>query len=59
MKERLEKAILANAIDYPRLIMILLYSVKTNNLPLYQKCNSNMADLVFAFDGPNYFRYLV
>ena len=39
--------------------MILQYSVKTNNLSLFHKSNSGVADLFFAFDGPNYSRYLV
>ena len=39
--------------------MMLQYSVKTNNLSLFHKCNSDMADLFFAYHGPNYSRYLV
>jgi len=46
-------------IDYARLILMLIYSVKTNNLKLFHKCNGEMANLFFAFDGPNYSRYLV
>ncbi|KAK0148593.1 hypothetical protein N1851_011078 [Merluccius polli] len=38
---------------------MLQYSVKTNNLALFHKCNGDMADLFFAYDGPNYSRYLV
>ena len=33
--------------------------MKTNNLALFHKCNSEMANLFFAFDGPNYSCYLV
>lgn len=39
--------------------MVLQYSVKTNNLSLFHKCNNDMTDLFFAFNGPSYFRYLV
>ena len=38
---------------------MLQYSVKTNNPSLFHKCNSDMTDLVFDFDGPNYSRSLV
>ena len=37
---------------------MLIYSVKVNNLKL-NKCNGEMANLFFTFDGPNYSRYLV
>ncbi|KAL7407118.1 hypothetical protein ABVT39_003386 [Epinephelus coioides] len=46
-------------IKHIRLILMLIYSVKTNNLKLFHKCNGEMANLFFAFDGPNYSRYLV
>lgn len=36
------------------LLFMLLYSVKTNNLDLFHRCNGEMADLFFAFDGQNY-----
>ena len=45
-----------SVIDHTRLILMLQYSVKTNNLALFHKCNGDMADLFFAFDGPNYSR---
>ena len=45
-----------SVIDYTRLILTLQYSVKTNNLALFHKCNGDMADLFFAYDGPNYSR---
>ena len=38
---------------------MLQYSVKTYNLSLFHKCNSDMANLLVAFDGPNYSRCLV
>ncbi|XP_063959228.1 uncharacterized protein LOC135154916 [Lytechinus pictus] len=47
-----------SVIDHTRLILMLQYSVKTNNLSLFHKCNGDMADLFFAYDGPNYSRYL-
>jgi len=43
-------------IDHTRRLLMLLYSVKTNNFDLFHKCNADMADLFFAFDGPNYSR---
>jgi len=45
-----------SVIDHSRLILMLQYSVKTNNLALFHKCNGDMADLFFAYDGPNYSR---
>ena len=39
-----------------RLILMLHYSVKTNNLTLFHKCSGDMAELFFAYDGPNYSR---
>ena len=48
-----------SVIDHSRLIKMLQYAVKTNNLDLFHNCNSKMADLFFAYDGPNYSRYLV
>lgn len=47
-----------SVIDHARLILMLQYAVKTNNLGLFHKCNGDMADLFFAYDGPNYSRYL-
>ena len=44
-------------IDHARLVLLLQYSVKTNNLTLFHKCNGEMANLFFAYDGPNYSRY--
>ena len=35
-------------------ILMLQFSVKTNNFSLFHKCNRDMADLFFAYDGPNY-----
>ena len=45
-----------SVIDHARLIQMMQYAVKTNNLALFHKCNGDMADLFFAFDGPNYSR---
>ena len=45
-----------SVIEHTRLILMLQYSVKTNNLPLFHKCNGDMADLFFAYDGPKYSR---
>ena len=35
------------------LILMLQVSVRTNNLGLFHKCNGDMANLFFAYDGPN------
>lgn len=45
-----------SVIDHTRRILMLQYAVKTNNLALFHKCNGDMADLFFAYDGPNYSR---
>ena len=45
-----------SVIDHTRLILMLQYSVKTNNSALFHKCSGDMADLFFAYDGPNYSR---
>lgn len=45
-----------SVIDHTRLILMMQYVVKTNNLALFHKCNGDMADLFFAFDGQNYSR---
>ncbi|KAJ8346640.1 hypothetical protein SKAU_G00280410 [Synaphobranchus kaupii] len=46
-------------LDNSHVLLMLLFTVKTNNVPLFHKCNSEMADLFFfAYDGQNYARYL-
>ncbi|KAK3084587.1 hypothetical protein FSP39_015968 [Pinctada imbricata] len=45
-------------LDHARLVMLLLFSVKTCNFALYHKIMFEMADLFFAFGGHNYSRYL-
>ena len=45
-----------SVIDNIRLVLMLLYSVKTNNLALFHKCNGDITDLLFAYDGPNHSR---
>ena len=47
-----------SVIDHTRLILMLLYAMKSNNFDLFHKCNGDMADLFFAYDGPNYSRYI-
>ena len=47
-----------SVIDHIQLILMLLYAMKTNNFDLFHKCNRDMADLFFAYDGPNYSRYI-
>ena len=44
-------------IQHCHLIFMLLHSVKTNNIQLFHKCNGDMAELFFSFDGHNYSRY--
>ena len=48
-----------SVMDHQRLVFMLLFAVKTNNRKLYHVCNSKMTNLFFAFDGPNYSRYVV
>ena len=43
-------------ITHCHLVFMLLHSVKTNNIQLFHKCNGEMADIFFAFDGQNYSR---
>ena len=43
-------------IEHSRLLMMLLFAVKTNNVFLFHKCMGDMADLLFAFGGQNYAR---
>ena len=43
-------------IDHSRLIFMLLYSIKVNDLKLFHKCHGDMADLFFAYGGQNYDR---
>ncbi|KAI4828903.1 hypothetical protein KUCAC02_022974 [Chaenocephalus aceratus] len=45
-------------INHCHLVFMLLHSVKTNNIQLFHKCNGEMANIFFAFDGHNYSRYL-
>ena len=45
-----------SVIEHTHLILMLQISVKTNNFSLFHKCNGDMADLFFAYDGPNYSR---
>ena len=47
-----------SVINHTRLILMLQFCVRTNNLALFHKCNGDMANLFFACDGPNYSRYL-
>ena len=42
--------------NHAALVFLLLFSIKTNNLSLFHKCNGDMAELFFAYDGPNYSR---
>ena len=45
-----------SVMDQCRLLMMMQYAVKTNNLRLFHRCSGDMANLFFAFDGPNYSR---
>ena len=44
--------------DQFKLILMLIYAVKTHNRKLFHYCNGEMAALFFAYDGHNYSRYL-
>ena len=46
-----------SVMDHQRLLFMMMYAVKTRNLKLFHVCNGKMAELFFAFDGPNYSRY--
>ena len=37
---------------------MLQFAVKTNNYELFNKCHGQMAEFFFAYDGPNYSRYI-
>ena len=45
-------------IDHTRFLFMLQFAVKTNNYKLFYKCNGQMAELFFTYDGPNYSRYI-
>ena len=42
--------------DDANLVFLLIHAAKTNNRMLFHKCNGEMANLFFAFDGQNYSR---
>ena len=44
--------------DQFKLILMLIYAVKTHNRKLFHFCNGEMAILFFAYDGHSYSRYL-
>ena len=43
-----------SVMDHFELVILMTYAVKTNDFELYHFCNGAMANLFFAFDGPNY-----
>ena len=45
-----------SVMDHQRLVLMLIYAVKTSNRKLYHVINGKMAELFFAFDGQNYSR---
>ena len=45
--------------DHQRLVFMLIYAVKTHNRKLFHVCCGKMANLFFAYNGPNYSRYLI
>lgn len=47
-----------SVINHTHLIVMPQFSVKTNNLALFHKCNGKMSNLFFAYDRPNYARYV-
>ncbi|XP_049337187.1 uncharacterized protein LOC111196954 [Astyanax mexicanus] len=47
-----------SVMDHARLVFMLDFAVKTNNFELFHYCNGAMAELIFAYDGHNYARYL-
>ena len=44
--------------DQLKLILMLIYAVKTHNRKLFHYCNGEMAVFFFAYDRHNYSRYL-
>ena len=46
-------------IDHTRLLLMIQFAVKTNNYELFNKCNGQMAELFFAYEGPNYSKYII
>lgn len=48
-----------SVMDHQRLVFMLINAVKTNNRKLFHVCNGKMANLFFAYDGPNYSRYFI
>ena len=45
-------------LDQATILFLMMWAIKHNDRPLYHKCNAEMANLFFAFDGHNYSRYL-
>ena len=45
--------------DNAKLIFMLIYAVKTNSRKLFHKCNGEMANLHFVYDGQNYCRLVI
>lgn len=41
------------------LVFLLINAVKSSNRKLFHKCNGEMANLLFAYDGQNYCRLVV
>ena len=48
-----------DVVDHTRLLLMLQFAVKTSNYELFHKCNGQMAELFFAYDGPNSSRYII
>ena len=46
-------------IDHARLLFMLLFSVKVNNLPLFHRCKEEMDNLFFAYVAQNYARCII
>ena len=44
--------------DGAKLVFMMIYAVKIHDRKLFHKCNGDMANLFFAFNGQNYSRYL-
>ena len=45
-------------IVHMRLINSMLFAIKKNKFPLYNKCAADMAPIFYSFGGQNYSRFL-
>ena len=56
VRDNLERLVDFGSRSWAKLFFMLNFAVKTNNRKLFHKCNGEMADFFFAYDGQNYCR---